>query len=966
MISDTKPVITYSPCTLEPPISKASSIPDLISHLKSTKGYREKNFSLVQEILIDREKLQNAEIENLKKERDVIEKSHALCFLEKMKMEEQLNNFRRKCEELSDNVTKLEEERNLFCNREKRAEERYQKINEQLANAQGDKCKLIFEMYNRIEELKKEKSEAEDRVKVWEQELKQLNDRMSRRKEKMADNHVREIPVNLELETTVGLQVNNQASGGDKQTVIRENLGSEVNHNSKNLDSIKESQLPHGARWNCDSTGNGNDQSEKEDPLPIYLARENRAPSRSLSAFEVGDCNKKNLNTISGSPGSSTVIHIIDSDEEMACVSNSHRVSRNLTLPHQIKEEDIKESSTLLSKRKRSLRDSDSEKTRSSQELDCSEKQSFALDSFRNAAVFIRQCDDKVGVKCYSQPSSTRCDLYKLNEINDESSSDSDNDSCSDKNMDMLIKRAREGTRCLSEDSLGTKDPELCTNAVRGLYQQQISPSISSKGLSFTKSQEVSQSDKFSNLDSTKEEQFSPGAHIGCESTGNGCGQSGGEGSGNTDLVSTKKNPSNCLNAQTLGYVPSACESAHVSSDGSKKEKKSCSTVKTEMSSGSRDSWCDSTPRKITKKEQSSGTDKVQVTHTPSTPVLPLTHGFHTTPPPGYTLKPLSSSTPASIAPPYPIPSSSSPPSSVTPSASLHQGVTPIHDSPDALVGGGAASSASIQPGQVDASGKVYIIPDCNNTFYPSSQPVHAITEIIKAFYKDYYPTWSDIPYSLRQILFEEFKKHVWWFPENERKIWKSFEARAKNRLSYLLSQARNKNERPQWIEEQIWNRLVQHWSSEGFKKKSAQAKANRASEKGGCLHTGGPISFGTLWRRMEEELGRPPTLGEIFQRTHMKKLPDGQMVWVEPRAEKTYNEYQQILKRLKHTQSAEDAVNEVDVWLKVIGGKKKGKAYGLGSFGLFLRWKMDEEMHQQAEREYHLRAKATTEADES
>ncbi|KAK4338484.1 hypothetical protein RND71_042971 [Anisodus tanguticus] len=154
--------------------------------------------------------------------------------------------------------------------RDKRAQERYQKLNEELAKAQADKCKLTFEIYKRIEELKKEKSEAEGRVKAWEQELEQLGDRMSRRKEKMAEKRNvdisvdKEIPEILEVETSIGLEVNNQASGGDKETETRESLGSEVNRNSKNLDSTKEKQFSPGTRWSCDSTGIGTGQSEKE------------------------------------------------------------------------------------------------------------------------------------------------------------------------------------------------------------------------------------------------------------------------------------------------------------------------------------------------------------------------------------------------------------------------------------------------------------------------------------------------------------------------------------------------------------------------------------------------------------------------------------------------------------------------------------------------------------------------------
>lgn len=58
----------------------------------------------------------------------------------------------------------------------------------------------------------------------------------------MAKNHdvnvslVREIHKDLELEITDGFEVNHQATGGVKETVIRESLGSEVNLDIKNLE----------------------------------------------------------------------------------------------------------------------------------------------------------------------------------------------------------------------------------------------------------------------------------------------------------------------------------------------------------------------------------------------------------------------------------------------------------------------------------------------------------------------------------------------------------------------------------------------------------------------------------------------------------------------------------------------------------------------------------------------------------
>ncbi|KAJ8526988.1 hypothetical protein K7X08_029465 [Anisodus acutangulus] len=244
-----------------------------------------------------------------------------------------------------------------------------------------------------------------------------------------------------------------------------------------------------------------------EDPLPVNLASENRVPIIDLSTCEAGDCVKNNLNTVSGRAGSSTDVHISDSDDEnaKACVSNSNGVGRNLTFPHKIKEEDIKE--TPLSKRKQSLSGSDNgdsssfgkHKTRSIQELDRDGKLPFAHDN-SHKPVFVRRCDDKDGGKSYSQLSARRSHLNKLDGIGDDSSSDSD-DPLSDRSMNLLIKRITKRRMFSSEDDLRSsfeKDPELCMSAVCALYRQQFSPSISSKALYFTKSQGLSQSDKIS------------------------------------------------------------------------------------------------------------------------------------------------------------------------------------------------------------------------------------------------------------------------------------------------------------------------------------------------------------------------------------------------------------------------------------------------------------------------------------
>ncbi|XP_009763309.1 uncharacterized protein LOC107800633 isoform X2 [Nicotiana tabacum] len=414
-------------------ISQASTIPELISYLKS--AFRERDFSLVEKILMGREKQLRTEIQNIKRDFYLAEKAHALVELDKLNMEDQMNNFQSKCEV-----------------------------------------------------LKKEKAEAEEKYK-------ELADRISILEEEIAKKRDEDVSV---------IQKMAEDWEAAKEEVVEEGSGNTDFVSAKtNMDNCPDAQAFHPMPSACGSArvnsnlsnlGKKRCRSEEADPLPAILACENRAPIVDLSACEAGDSIKNNLDTVPVRAGSSIVL-ISDSDDEkaMACVSNSDGVGRNLTFRKRIKEEVIEELSTSLSKRKKSLIESD--------KGDDNGMLSFAHGSSHKTG-FIRLCDDKNERKFYSQLSS-KSDLYKLNGIID-SSSDSDND-LSDKSMEILIKSIK-GKTFFSEDCLRSsfeKDAELCMKAICALYRQQISPNISSKSLSFTKSQGLSQSDKISNAQVT-------------------------------------------------------------------------------------------------------------------------------------------------------------------------------------------------------------------------------------------------------------------------------------------------------------------------------------------------------------------------------------------------------------------------------------------------------------------------------
>lgn len=58
---------------------------------------------------------------------------------------------------------------------------------------------------------------------------------------------------------------------------------------------------------------------------------------------------------------------------------------------------------------------------------------------------------------------------------------------------------------------------------------------------------------------------------------------------------------------------------------------------------------------------------------------------------------------------------------------------------------------------------------------------------------------------------------------------------------------------RPAWVQEDIWNELIDHWTSESWQHKSKVASENRMTLKDGSIakHTGGSKSFASHKRDM-------------------------------------------------------------------------------------------------------------------
>ncbi|WMV07145.1 hypothetical protein MTR67_000530 [Solanum verrucosum] len=234
----------------------------------------------------------------------------------------------------------------------------------------------------------------------------------------------------------------------------------------------------------------------------------------------------------------------------------------------------------------------------------------------------------------------------------------------------------------------------------------------------------------------------------------------------------------------------------------------------------------------------------------------------------------------------------------VSPSSTTTPSATP-HDTMSALA-----------PGHKDRLGRVMIESD-GSSWHPAKDVARALKECVRRLYTQAYHSWSEIPNSIRQAMFNNFKTMCTWESRYILVIGTTFERKASARLSSWLKSVRYSGEHPGWMLPHVFDELGQYWNTDKFKAKSDQAKMARGSLKGGSLHTGGAKMVGTIAREMEKELGRTPIKPEVFKKTHVRKKenesdPD---VWVEERAEQTF------------------------IWKeKVVGGTYKGRCYGLGS----------------------------------
>lgn len=160
--------------------AKNLSISELISTLRT--AYRTKDFDRVEEILVAREAKLKKEIENGKKQYSSLLEQCEVGKLDRICLEDEVNEQKSKIEELKTMKEALEVSRE----RERKAEERYEKVLEEVKKSKEEKL-MVSEIRRKNCEVECARVRAEGEVELWKRRFEELNIRVSKLEEDLMD-----------------------------------------------------------------------------------------------------------------------------------------------------------------------------------------------------------------------------------------------------------------------------------------------------------------------------------------------------------------------------------------------------------------------------------------------------------------------------------------------------------------------------------------------------------------------------------------------------------------------------------------------------------------------------------------------------------------------------------------------------------------------------------------------------------
>ncbi|XP_060184288.1 uncharacterized protein LOC132613978 [Lycium barbarum] len=232
-----------------------------------------------------------------------------------------------------------------------------------------------------------------------------------------------------------------------------------------------------------------------------------------------------------------------------------------------------------------------------------------------------------------------------------------------------------------------------------------------------------------------------------------------------------------------------------------------------------------------------------------------------------------------------------------------------------------------------DASGRLIIEP-VGYSFLPDKAS-RILSRTIQGFFTDS-PTWGKVEPDQKRQSYLTFKRKCFCLPEHEAHVAQNFEKKAGRLLKGALGRVREEQAKPDWIRPEAYNKLLQYWASDEFKKQSETGKKARNSTKGGSLHTSGAKSQVAVRKELELKEKRILPQDEAFKITHVKKKKNSEEPdeWVEERAKQSYIQFQQSRAELCSSlppgiEPTDEQLNEL--WMVTVGCPTRfGTTYGM------------------------------------
>ncbi|WMV09351.1 hypothetical protein MTR67_002736 [Solanum verrucosum] len=111
----------------------------------------------------------------------------------------------------------------------------------------------------------------------------------------------------------------------------------------------------------------------------------------------------------------------------------------------------------------------------------------------------------------------------------------------------------------------------------------------------------------------------------------------------------------------------------------------------------------------------------------------------------------------------------------------VHPGVSPLSTTAPSATPDD--EMPALAPGQKDKLGRVMIEPD-GSSWNPAKDAARVLKDYVRRLFTQVYHSWSEIPNSILQTMFNEFKTVCTWEMRYNMVIATTFERRASTRLS--------------------------------------------------------------------------------------------------------------------------------------------------------------------------------------